>query len=362
MPKNKKTKKTSSNKNLSTKQKKSLKKEETIVKDSITENLESEKKFKRTKLTQKANLYFNVNVFRSWLIKYYKQNEFYIPSPKVKKGEEAPKKSSNIIPKLNGVHIALAAVSQVLCDHILKKSISQLDPEPSGLYNICRAPIALAVQLNSDLKHLFIRAMEFYDWNMLYTDQFCLSYSQVMKYIEETMGKNVIMLDTKAYNLLAYLLLKFNMELSSTIYHILITSKKRSLGFNTITGAINILCTGSLKHDLLLKLQDTQKLFINLKNDDSLNPENSKDADNDNNNNNDDNDDDDDDNSEIDDEIDNDNDSDDDNDDNDDDNDDNDNDNDDDDDDDGYVEDVDNEEEEEEESVVVTKSKKSKKK
>jgi hypothetical protein len=228
-----------------------------------------ETNIKRTKLTEKANLLFNVNLYKKWLVNFYKQNNMTTDS------------DNNSIPKLNGIHVAFAAVSQVLCDVVLNESITHLSSENSGLFNISRPAIRYAVLLNSDLRHLFVRSMEKFDKDMIYDDQYCLPKKEVLQFIEHTMGKNIISLDNKAYNLLAYLLLKFNMELATNIYNMMLYAKKRSLGFKSIIYAVKNLCNGELQNKLLLKLNDTMKLIVSVKQDDT-NQENNDDNDNDN--------------------------------------------------------------------------------
>lgn len=196
----------------------------------------------KTKLTEKANLNLNVNSFKSWLRKYYEQT-----------GTPAP--------KFRGIHVALTVVSEVLCKQILEATISQLQKEPSGLYNITRPAIRYAVLLDTDLEFLLGHALSSFDKTMTFTDHFCISEKEMRKYIESELGKN-IQLDAVAYNLLAYLLAKVVIDFARLSHMSMTYAKKNSLDFNVIKHVVRMKCTGSLENILIRNIEDTEKLFV----------------------------------------------------------------------------------------------------
>lgn len=223
-----------------------------------------EKKTTLTKLTQKAGLSFNVNSFRSWLKKYYEQNEMYAPKHKQsqKEGDEKAHKEDvpeDHIPKFKGAHVALAASVEVLCHTILKETISQLNKGNSGLYDVSRPAIKYAVMFNDDLRFLFTRSLQSFKQTMMYETQYCIPRKEMTRYIDTTFGK-IINLDPKSYNLLAYLLLSFSMDIASNIFNMMVYANKRTLDFSVIIYALKNLCTGTLEHNIILKIEDAKKL------------------------------------------------------------------------------------------------------
>ena len=225
---------------------------------------------KRTKLTEKANLNFNVNTFKSWLRDYFERTESFVPKPKVKapaEGEKEEVKQAKAdkaeddhdhIPIFKGVHVALAAATEVLCHYLLKETISQLNKDASGLYNVSRPAVKYAVVFNDDLRHCFSRALRTFNQNDTY-EFTAIPHKNMVHYIDTTFGKNIC-LDQKAYNLLAYLLKAFNVDLATHTFNMMMYAGKRTLNFNVVKYAIRNLCTGNLEHAISQKLDDVRKL------------------------------------------------------------------------------------------------------
>ena len=245
---------------------------------------------KKTKQTKKAGLNLNVNSFKTWLKSYYTHNEMYTPYQKPKpdpaknaesdgtgtsttkdsdKGDKSGggestgnsegKEHEDHVPNFTGAHIALAAATEVLCKMILNETIGQLSKEPSGLYKVSRAAMKYTLLLNEDLKHLFLRSLHKFDQKFMYQDLFCIPYKDMMKYVDASFGK-IIMLDYKSYNLLAFLLNSFLTEMASHIYNMMLYAGKRSLDFNVVKYAATNMCSGHLYHSVTLKIDDVRKL------------------------------------------------------------------------------------------------------
>jgi len=224
------------------------------------------------------------------LMNYYSQHEMYVPKKAEKSadgkeegsgkddgkegkdgkdakdggngdGGDGDSKNDNEdhIPKFIGAHIAVTAATEVLCKMILEETIKQLQKETSGLYNISRPAIKFAVMFNDDLRFLLTKSLQSFDKNMMYVDQFCIPHKEMTQYIDSVFGKN-IMLDKKAYNLLAYLLLKFVMDIASHAYHMISFAEKRCLNYNVVKYAVMNLCSGTLEHNMVLKIEDAYKL------------------------------------------------------------------------------------------------------
>lgn len=245
-------------------------------------NTKSEPKQEATKssltlLTQKANLNFNVNSFKTWLKKYYQQNEMNLPKVQKKDAENKSEEQTGDMNTITfkGAHVALAAAVEVLCKYILEETVKQLQKDTSGLYSVSRPAIKYAVSLNPELRHVFLRSLESFKQDMMYVDQFCIPHKEMCRYVDNVFGKN-IQIDHKAYNILSYLLLSFAMEVAKHSFNMMLYSGKRSLDFSVINYTVKNLCSGSLEHDITLKIEDAMKL-CNEKDDEEENPKGTSD-------------------------------------------------------------------------------------
>jgi hypothetical protein len=233
---------------------------------------------KTNKLTQKAGLFINVNNVRGWMKRFFTNSELYISKSAksdsndesvndtkpedVKDAKDAKDKdkSSDPSPKFNGAHVALASITEALTSILVKETLAYLDSDKSGLYSISEKAIRNAVLLNADLRHLFLRQLETFKPHMMYIDQFFLSHTDITSYIDRLMGRNIC-IDKKAYNLLAYLLLSFVIDIAKSSYHTMIYAHKKSLDFNVIKCGIYNTCTGNTQQTILIKLEDTKLLY-----------------------------------------------------------------------------------------------------
>jgi hypothetical protein len=222
----------------------------------VIETMMPEKKEKsgKTKLTEKAQLTLNVNAVRTWLKRYYEQNGIDVPT-------------------FRGIHIALTTVCEVLCTEIVNATVKQLQKSQSGLYEITRPSIRYGILLDGDLEHLLGTALNAFDKTMNFSDHFCIPQKEMLKYIEFKIGKN-INIDITAYNLLSYLLSKAMIDFARTALICMTYADKGSLDFKVIRFVVKLKCTGSLENNLIRHIEDTEKLFVHEKEEQSLSVEN----------------------------------------------------------------------------------------
>ncbi len=90
------------------------------------------------KATVAAGLHFNVNSTKKWMIKQIKVADTKVPI-------------------FSKSHVALTAGIEGMINAILKAVVTRLPKEPSGLYNISRAAVMYAMQLDVDLALFFQR-------------------------------------------------------------------------------------------------------------------------------------------------------------------------------------------------------------
>ena len=232
------------------------------TKKTATEQQPKEEKSEKktlTKTTQAANLNMNVNGFKRWLAKYCEMNDHFVES-KVK-SEEKKEDTKPHVPKFHGVHIALTAAAEIMCTYILKETISQLQKDVAGMYNITRPAIAYAITLNKDLDYIYCRHMQKFDKDMIYCDQFCVSHKEMIDYIDKIYTKNLV-LDNKAYNMLAFLLQTFMNVVAHHIVNMMYYAKKTTLNYDVVLYAIKNICSGTLVHDMTLRIEDARSLLL----------------------------------------------------------------------------------------------------
>lgn len=161
------------------------------------------------KMTLKANLNFNVNLFKNWMKQKLKDDN---------KLFEVKKEDGTVtmcLPKFSGSHVALTAVNEKLCYMILEKVIERLSKDKTGLYVIRYQDISDAIKINDVLRRNMFQYMDVYDGTMNYKDQYCIDEKCIKKYIDKVFSASVD-INNEAFNLLVYLLLKTCIRLIDT--------------------------------------------------------------------------------------------------------------------------------------------------
>jgi len=239
------------------------------------------------KLTNKANLFFNVNGVKNWLKRFYKNSNLFVS--RTNKAEEKDSdtattnsdnvedkdKSKNIIPKFNNSHVALSAVSEVLCNIIISETKQHLESEKSGLYLITSKVLKNVILLNSDLRYLFSKYLDKYNSNMMYLEQFFISHKDLNAYIDNIFDSNIT-LDTPAYNLLGYCLLNIVLDISKNSYNLMMYAHKKSIDFNAIRCCVLNMCPDNIVQLVNIKLDCTFQLCKNVEKDDDEDDEEDK--------------------------------------------------------------------------------------
>ena len=216
-----------------------------MPKDSTKKETKSEVKAtvkERTKhnaATDKAGLSFNVNTTKNWI-----------------------KKQFDVVgmdtPKFHGAHVALTAVVESLLMSVLSHVNSHLPKDKSSLYKITLPALSYPLQLDSDYSKLFKDSFTTFDGNTNYTDQFWMSKSDVNYFIESHFGDN-IQLESKAYNMLCYLLLKYAVQLTRTSGHLMTYAGKKTLEPKAIRTSVLIHTPETVANTIIMKLDDAIK-------------------------------------------------------------------------------------------------------
>ena len=210
---------------------------------------------KLNKLTAKANLNFNVNLFKKWIKQKLTDDGKLFERETLDENKKKTGETSLHLPNLNLVHVAMTALNERLCQFILEKAIERTQKGKGGLYNIKYQDIMDVIKIESELrKNLFIY-LDMYDSTLNYKDQYCVDEKCVRKYIDKVFGEHID-INNDAFNLLNYLLLKACVRVLDTAFVMITFAKKRSLNSNTILSSVNIHCCGTLEHLLKMRIEE----------------------------------------------------------------------------------------------------------
>ncbi|AYV78417.1 MAG: hypothetical protein Edafosvirus12_16 [Edafosvirus sp.] len=237
--------------------KKKNKDEEENDKEKDKDAGKKEKGDKPNQATADANLDFDVMAFRKWMKTHFSSNECsVVSSSKDKEGNTEKKK---VLPKFNGSHIALAAVNESLCHYVLTLVKSRIQKDKSGLYNITRPAIRDAILLSDDLVGFYsVLLTKKFDKKMTYS--YCVSRERMNTYIEKHFGENV-KLTVRAYNYLAFVLLKASIAIVDTAYVLIKYANRKSVDPNSVMCSVNIVFSegATVAHHLHIKASDAVK-------------------------------------------------------------------------------------------------------
>ena len=233
MPKDTKTK---SSKDIEVKEVKEVKE---VTKEVSKEPKEPKERSKHNAATDKAGLSFNVNTTKVW----------------IKKQIEV---SGHDQPKFHGAHIALTAVMESLLMSTLSLINSQLPKDKSSLYKITLPVLSYSLQTDDDYSRIFKQYLSTYDNDMNYAEQFWMSRSDVNSFIESHFGDN-IQLESRAYNMLAYCMLKYAGLLTRTAFHLMSYAGKKTLEPKAIRASVQIHTPETIANTIVMKLDDAVK-------------------------------------------------------------------------------------------------------
>ena len=212
---------------------------ETKSKVSSKETEVKESKVTHNKATDKAGLSFNVNTTKNWIKKQMEVQDLEMP-------------------KFHGAHIGLTAIIESLLMSVLNHVNSQLPKDKSSLYKITLPVLSYNLQLDDNFGKLFRESFGSYDADTNYAEQFWMSKSDVTSYIESHYGDN-IQLDVKAYNQLAYLLMRYAIMITKTSYHLMSYAGKKTLEPKALRAAVLIHTPETVSNTILMKLDDAVK-------------------------------------------------------------------------------------------------------
>ena len=205
----------------------------------VKEVKEVKERTKHNAATEKAGLSFNVNTTKAWIKRHIES-------------------SGHSQPKFHGAHIGLTAVMESLLMSILNLINSQLPKDKSSLYKITLPVLSYSLQTDDDYSRIFKPYLSSYDNDMNYSDQFWMSRPNVNSFIESHYGDN-IQLEPRAYNMLAYCMLKYAGLLIRTSHSLMTYAGKKTLEPKAIRASVLIHTPDTIANSIVMKLDDAVK-------------------------------------------------------------------------------------------------------
>ena len=199
-----------------------------------------EPRVKHNHATNKAGLSFNVNTTKNWIKKQMEVQDV------------------EVMPKFSGAHVGLTAIIESLLMSVINHVNSQLPKDKSALYKITLPVISYNLQLDDNFGKLFRDSFNTYDADTNYGESFWISKSDITSFIDSHWSNN-IQLDAKAYNQLAYLLLRYAIVIIKTSYHMMCYAGKKTLEPKALRTAVLIHTPQTIANSILIKLDDAVK-------------------------------------------------------------------------------------------------------
>ena len=199
-----------------------------------------EPKVKHNQATNKAGLSFNVNTTKNWIKKQMEVQDV------------------EVMPKFSGAHVALTAVIESLLMSVIGHVNSQLPKDKSSLYKITLPVLSYNLQLDDNFGKLFRDSFSTYDADTNYGESFWISKNDITTFIESHWSDN-IQLDAKAYNQLAYLLMRYAIVIIKTSYYLMCYAGKKTLEPKSLRSSVLIHTPQTIANTILIKLDDAVK-------------------------------------------------------------------------------------------------------
>jgi hypothetical protein len=206
-----------------------------------------EKKRELNKLTLKANLNFNVNLFKNWMKQKLKDDNKMFEH-----------NGMQVLPKFSGSHIALTAMNEKLCYIILEKVIERVTKDKTGIYNIKYQDLSDIIKIEPNLRRNLYVYLDVYDSTLNYKDQYCIDEKIIKKYIDKVFSASID-ITNDAFNLLVFLLLKSCIRIVDTAFIMIRYANRRSLNPNVILECVSVHFVGVLEHLLRMRIDEAIK-------------------------------------------------------------------------------------------------------
>lgn len=216
-------------------------------------------------LTTRLQLVFNINNFRRWMKDYYTNNEMLIVFTKKDKNETELK-----APSLRGAYVAIASLTEILCQELLTRTAMRSNKDQTGLYSLSKQALLDEIKTDKELDYVFGRYANRYTDGSEY--KFAnIDLKQIRHYVDRNIGGNIKLSheskdkNPKFFNFLIYLVMSVAIEVTELSYAMCVYAKKKSIDFRVVEEAIKFLFKScgddTMRHKIIQKLGSTKSLF-----------------------------------------------------------------------------------------------------
>ena len=235
----------------SNKEKESPKKDSN-KKDSNKEKKDKNKKSDKTgsdkgfnKETTLVGLNFNVKTYKAWLKSYYASN------------------NRNV--KILNAHYILAAVNEVIAFNLITGSSEMVQTQKTGLVDLTLERFLMYIQKSDSLLATFSRFHNKYESGFDYSKLVPLDKKIFNKFVEKKcFHKNSnINISNSTMNYIFYLLAQVNINCAEVAFVFSQYAKKTTISGDGIRASVQVLLSGKLLSDVMLKLDSIVRILKN---------------------------------------------------------------------------------------------------
>lgn len=230
-------------------QKKDSHKEKESKEKSKSKNKESDNKSGSdkgfNKETTLVGLNFNVKTYKAWLKSYYASN------------------NRNV--KILNAHYILAAVNEVIAFNLITGSSEMVQTQKTGLVDLTLERFLMYIQKSDSMLATFSRFHNKYEPGFDYSKLVPLDKKIFNKFVEKKcFHKNSnINISNATMNYIFYLLAQVNINCADIAYVFSQYAKKTTISGDGIRAATQVLLSGKLLSDVMLKLESIVRILKN---------------------------------------------------------------------------------------------------
>lgn len=192
-------------------------------------------------MTASAGLIIKTQVVKRNILAYMKRQNHMNFNPKLEEGDK-----DKCYIQISGGHVAIAAAVQELLKMLIEVTVKNIDVDKTGLKNVCRKDMSLAVNNNVALNnYYFQKTIRYFESNDAdYMAQMPVDEENV-NYLLSTLDSKLC-LTSKCLNFLAFLVSQAYVDILRFCTHLMRYRKQNSLREDTVVVAIEMLFLGGI--------------------------------------------------------------------------------------------------------------------
>lgn len=217
--------------------------------------------------TLQAELFFNVNQTKRWLVGFYAahgDDDMY------RDMEQLGVQKEQVKTKILKAHYAITAADQVVCISLVNLASPRARKSTGNLYTINENDLLDSIRLDNEFSYAFGNHLKFYDRMVNYSQLMGINYKQLNNFIDtyaDGSGNSSIILDDSARNFLLFIMHTNRVMLARSAKVICRYARKVMVDDRSVMCALEIHFTGNLFRTMFKKLENTHRLISSVKDD-----------------------------------------------------------------------------------------------